>query len=303
MQQLLGAGAVGLVGGESLFGADKTAPEAFRFAFLTDLHLMPDLGLRSAQGIAACLAEVEKLQPRPDFILVGGDLVHRARDLTIPQAETALDLFLKIWRENTSLPAHWTFGNHDLAGTSNHEVDALDPLYGKGLFKERLHLPELYYGFAHRGWRFLVLDDIALQANHSYVGELFNDELAFAKTSLAAHTSAPTIIGTHIPLISNLPLTLHLLKSSSPEPNNLVCGNSGQLTKLFPGHNVRAVLCGHLHHYEKLEIDGIPFVNSGAVCGSYWKGAMYGCPEGFGVVDVGADGSVAFDYRNYGWKA
>jgi hypothetical protein len=30
---------------------------------------------------------------------------------------------------------------------------------------------------------------------------------------------------------------------------------------------------------------------------------MMGCPEGFGVVDVGADGAVKFDYRTYGWKA
>jgi hypothetical protein len=30
---------------------------------------------------------------------------------------------------------------------------------------------------------------------------------------------------------------------------------------------------------------------------------MFGCPEGYGVVDLGADGSVKFDYRTYGWKA
>ena len=50
-------------------------------------------------------------------------------------------------------------------------------------------------------------------------------------------------------------------------------------------------------------MNGIQFINSGAVCGTYWKGPLYGCPEGFGVVDLGKDGSVAFEYRDYGWKA
>jgi hypothetical protein len=27
------------------------------------------------------------------------------------------------------------------------------------------------------------------------------------------------------------------------------------------------------------------------------------CPEGFGIVDLGADGSFQFDYRPYGWVA
>ena len=308
LRQLLGAGALSVAGLGRLF-ADDAAPSkaaAFRFAFLTDLHLMPHGELRSADGIAACLAAVEKLNPRPEFILVGGDLVHRARDLTIAQAEACLDFFLKIWKDNTSLPAHWTFGNHDLVGTSNPDVSPTDPHYGKGLFKERLHLPKLYYGFQHQGWRFIILDDIALQADRSYIGQIFDDELAYAIADIKAHASTPTIICTHIPLVSNLPQLLRLFEhtdSNSATPGNLVCTNSDSLTSAFPGHDVRAVLCGHLHHYEPLTINSIPFINSGAVCGSYWKGPMHGCPEGFGVVDLGADGSVKFDYRDYGWKA
>jgi 3',5'-cyclic AMP phosphodiesterase CpdA len=279
---------------------------AFRFAFLTDLHLMPKGDLRSAVGIATCLDAVEELRPRPDFILVGGDLVHRARDMAISDAEAGFDLFFKVWNDHTFLPAHWTFGNHDLAGTSNPSVSSTDANYGKGLFKKRLHLHNLDYAFEHRGWRLIILDDIAPQPDRGYIGQLFEDELAFAAADLQAHAPTPTIICTHIPLISNLPLALQLFQHTGPSPDipqNLVCANSGDLTSHFPGHNVRAVLCGHLHHYEKLGINNIPFINSGAVCGSYWKGAMHGCPEGFGVVDVGSNGSLTFDYRAYGWKA
>src|SRR5258706_221968 len=89
LRQLLGIGALSLTGLDWLSAQNAPLPgaKAFRFAFLTDLHLMKDGELRSAEGIAACLAAVEKLDPRPEFILVGGDLVNAARDLTIAEAE------------------------------------------------------------------------------------------------------------------------------------------------------------------------------------------------------------------------
>jgi len=279
---------------------------SFRFAFLTDLHLLQGGALRSIEGIVACLAAVEKLDPRPDFILCGGDLVHNTPDFTIPGAETALDFFLQIWKDHTDLPTHWTFGNHDLAGTSNPYALASDPDYGKGLFQNRLQLPRLFYSFDCKGWHFVVLDDIA-PLPHSYFGELFEDELAFLKADLDAHRSTPTIVCTHIPIASNLPLELLLAHRTAgqhqPGPKNLVCTNGDALLEDIPGHNIRAILAGHLHFHEQIDRHGVRLINSGAVCGNYWKGPQYGCPEGFGVVDLRADGSVTFDYRTYGWKA
>ena len=307
LRQLLGTSLVAATGFNPLL-AQSTAspsPEAFRFAFLTDLHLMKDGDLRSAEGIAACLAAVEKLDPRPDFILVGGDLVNLARDLTIAEAERRLDFFLKIWNDHTALPAHWTFGNHDLVGTSNPAVARDEKYYGKALFQDRFQLSKLYYSFDHKGWHFVVLDNIAPQPDRTYIGKLFDDELGFLQSDLSVHQTTPTIVCAHIPTMSAMPLSLYLAHSLGvqfQEPKSMVCTNSDALFQDFPGHNIRAVLAGHLHHFEKIDLNGIRFINSGAVCGSYWKGPMLDCPEGFGVVDVTADGSVAFDYRDYGWK-
>jgi len=311
LRQLAGAGALTAAGLDSLLAQTTTAPSAgataFRFAFLTDLHLMPDGSLRSAEGMAACLAAVEKLDPRPEFILVGGDLVHRARDLTIAEAEKGLDFFLKIWNDHTALPAHWTFGNHDLVGTSNTTVTPGSPHYGKGLFKDRFHLPHLFHSFDCMGWHFVILDDIDPLPDRTYIGQLFDDELGFLKADLDAHKDMPTIVCTHIPVMSNLPYGLLAAHAASGQhqavPPNLVCTNGQKLIDDFPGHNIRAVLAGHLHYFEKISQNGVQFINSGAVCGHYWAGPMMGCKEGFGVVDLGADGSVAFDYRDFGWKA
>lgn len=308
LRQLLSAGLVTATGLNSLLAQDTSAQTlpGFRFAFLTDLHLMKDGDLRSAEGIATCLAAVEKLDPRPDFILVGGDLVNLARDLTVAEAERRLDFFIKIWNDHTSLPAHWTFGNHDLVGTSNPLVSPGEKHYGKALFQDRFQLSKLYYSFNHKGWHFIVLDDIAPQPDRTYVGKLFDDELLFLKADLDAHRNTPTIICTHIPVMSLYPTGLLLAHSSEPQyhlPKNLVCTNANDLLQDLPRHNVRAILSGHLHHFERIEMNGVQIINSGAVCGSYWKGPMLDCPEGFGVVDLGAKDTVAFDYQNYGWKA
>jgi Icc protein len=310
LRQLLGAGALAATGIEPLLAQTASASAirgpGFRFAFLTDLHLMLEPELRSAAGIATCLDAVEKLNPRPDFILVGGDLVNRARDLTIAEAERRLALFQQIWSDHTALPAHWTFGNHDLVGTSNPSDSPQDPHYGKGLFKEHFHLRNLFYSFNHKGWHFVVLDDISAQPDMSYIGKLFNDELAYLRADLDRHRTMPTLICTHIPIISNMALAMNLMRPPGVHSNgmkSLVCTNGSALTSDFPGHNVRAVLAGHLHHYERVEANGIPFINSGAVCGNYWKGPVMDCPEGFGVVDLGPNGSFQFEYRPYGWRA
>jgi DNA repair exonuclease SbcCD nuclease subunit len=308
LRQLLGVGALAVTGTEALLAQNvpMVGTKAFRFAFLTDLHMMPEGALSSIQGIAQCLAAVEKLDPKPEFILVGGDLVHNARGMTIENAEKYYDLFLKTWHDNTSIPAYWVFGNHDLAGTSNATVLPTDKMYGKELFKAYLKLPRLFYSFDHNGWHFVVLDDIDLLPTHKYIGKLFDDELAFLRADLDAHKSTPTIICTHIPTLSNLPfglLAAHAADKSPQDISNLICTNGNALVDAIPQHNVRAVLAGHLHFFERITMNGIQFINSGAVCGSYWKGPLFGCKEGYGVVDLSADGAVAFDYRDYGWKA
>jgi len=277
--------------------APAASAESFRFVFITDLHMMPGGAQRSAQGIAACLQAVEKLDPRPDFILVGGDLIHDAPSATIADANREYDLFLKTWHDNTSLPAHWVVGNHDLTATQLPSPPVSDPGYSKGLFQQRLDAPKLFYSFDVKGWHFVIMDDVALLPNRDYEGRILDDELAFLRADLQAHAAQPTILATHIPFITTLP-SFH-----GKIPPQALCKNAAALTGDFPGHNIRAVLAGHLHQYEKNMIGGVPFYNSGAVCANWWAGPLEGCPEGFAVVDLGADGSLKFDYRSYGWKA
>lgn len=65
---VLGAGAAQL---ETPAAAQKNlAAPAFRFVFMPDIHLRQEYN--SPQGMAASLTAVEKLNPRPAFIVTGG---------------------------------------------------------------------------------------------------------------------------------------------------------------------------------------------------------------------------------------
>ena len=50
-------------------------------------------------------------------------------------------------------------------------------------------------------------------------------------------------------------------------------------------------------------VNGITYINDGAVSGSWWKGPLEGVPEGFGVIDLRPDGTFDHRYETYGWTA
>jgi 3',5'-cyclic AMP phosphodiesterase CpdA len=281
-----------------------------RLVFATDSHLMANNALNSGDGLIACLSAIEEITPKPDLILFGGDLTHESPQLDFPGAEQLIDRFLAIWKEHTSLPTFFTFGNHDLVGTKNSSVSRDDPRFGKGLFRARLGLERNYYAFERGGWRFVVLDDVSPEPDGSYLGEFVEEQLAFLRTALGTRPETPTLICGHIPSVSVLPdLTVSGVTktegTSIATPAALVTRNTADFHKVLAETkaNVKLVLAGHLHHLEQIQVDGVTFFNGGAVCGNWWKGVHKGCPEGFTLFELHNDGTFSAEYRGYGWKA
>ena len=306
---LAGAASFAAGGSISAWAEEMTTPKpATRFVFLTDIHLMVGDAMRSDKGLAACLDAVEALRPRPEFILVGGDLTHESPDLDFEAGAKLIDRFLGIWRDHTSLPAHFTFGNHDFVGSRNASAAHDDPRFGKGLWRQRLGLERSFYGFEAGGWRFVVLDDVGLNADGTYTGGFPDEQLAFLKHEIAAASGRPLALCGHIPSVSVFPTiagAAKLVGAKIETPTTLVADNTKVLldaVKEAQG-NLKLVLAGHLHHFEQIDLDGIRFINSGAVCGNWWKGAQLGCPEGFMVVDIQPDGKFTHAYQPYGWDA
>src|SRR5580704_11890439 len=303
---LTGALASGLRPGHAQ-ASDVPKGSLFRLIFATDSHLMVDNHLRSEDGLIAAISAIESVKPRPDLILFGGDLTHESPQLDFPAAEQLIDRFLKIWKDHTDLPTFFTFGNHDLVGTKNSAVSREDPRFGKGLY--RMRLERNFYAFRKGGWRFIVLDDVLAKPDGSYVGEFVEEQLSFLRSELRTDSQIPTVLCGHIPSLSVLP-NLSICgetKTSGANietPASLLAHNTSDLHKVLneTKANVKLVLAGHLHHLEQIQIDGVAYLNSGAICGNWWKGAQVGCPEGFTVLDLSRNGRLEAEYRSYGWK-
>jgi len=287
---------------------EPSGVDPLRVVFATDAHLMVNGALRSDEGIISCLKAIEAIYPKPDFILCGGDLTHESPDLDFPAAEQLIDRFLTIWNDHTQLQTFFAFGNHDLVGTRNASVARDDPRYAKGLFRMRLGLERNYYAFEKGNWRFIVLDDVLPEPDGSYIGEYAEEQLAFLRSELNRQAQKPTVLCGHIPSFSVLPGLNGWNKidgATIKTPASLVAHNAAALLQVFAetNANVKIVVAGHLHHLEEIQVDGISFVNGGAICGNWWKGKQRGCPEGFLVLELRGDGSFTTDHRSYGWKA
>lgn len=293
----------------STISSERTSStESQRLVFATDIHLMQDDALRSEEGLTAAVEAIKELRPRADLIVCGGDLTDPSPKLDYPAADNLLDRFFGIWARRHSIETHYVFGNRDLVGTKNPLVSRHDSRFGKGLFEKRLGLPRLYYSFEKRGWRFIVLDDIWPNPDGTYYAEYKADQLDFVQSELKADNEKPTVIAGHVPTVSvfaTLAGFAKFLGTNFKMPSSLISRNGKSLVNMIRNSkaNVKLVLAGHLHHQERIEIDGVCYLNGGAVCGNWWKGPMVGCSEGFNVIDLYPDGSFAIAYKTFGWRA
>jgi 3',5'-cyclic-AMP phosphodiesterase len=302
------AGVATGVSAATVSSRQSSASEPLRLVFATDTHLMQNDALGSDEGLAAAVAAIKALQPRPDLIVCGGDLTDPTPNLDYPAADRLLNRFFGIWTLGHSIETHYIFGNHDLVGTRNPLVSRLDPRWGKGLFEKRLGLPRLYYSFEKKGWRFVILDDVCVDPDGTFYARYTAEQLDFVQRELNAHKEKPTVIAGHVPTVSvfgRLVGFARFVELGFKHRPSLISRNGRRLVNLIhnSGANVKLVLAGHLHHQEQMEIEGVSYLNGGAICGNWWKGPMLGCPEGFNVIDLRPDGSFAIAYKTFGWKA
>lgn len=281
--------------------AAAPAAAEFQFAFLTDIHVQPELG--AADGFRQCLAAVEQLSVRPAFILTGGDLIMDALEVGPERIRTQFSLFDECLKR-TELPVHHTIGNHDVVGWSPRAtVHPGEQDYGKKIFAERYGRGQTYRSFDHEGWHFILLDSIGQNKESlDYEGWIDEAQLAWLRRDLAATGPlTPIIIASHIPFYS---VWHQVLKGPSfALDGKALVRNLFSFRALFDAYNIQLVLSGHGHVVEKIEIGKVTYIQGGAVSGMWWKGPVFGKPEGFGTVTCRRDGSWAWQYRDYGWKA
>ncbi len=283
----------------------KQAKRVLRLAHMTDIHLQPERW--ADKGLAACLHHIQDLKDRPDLIITGGDTVMDSFGQNDERTTTQWELFHKIMKAECSLSVKSCIGNHDVWGwnKTDSKTTGGEPLWGKKRAVHELRLPERYYSFDQAGWHFVILDSTHTDGGEGYIAKMDEQQYEWLCSDLAR-----TPAGTPILLVSHQPI---LAAASFFDGDNETSGNwqvpgawmhidARRLKDLFKQHpNVRLCLSGHLHLVDRVDYCGVTYLCNGAVCAAWWKGDNQECDEGYGLVDLYADGSFGHQYVAYNW--
>ncbi|KVF71528.1 metallophosphatase [Burkholderia sp. FL-7-2-10-S1-D7] len=194
-------------------------------AQISDLHIKRpgQLAYRrvdTAAALARCIAKLNALVPRPDAVLVTGDLTDFGHD---DEYRHLRDLLAPL-----EIPYYLMVGNHD------------DRAGLRRAFADRPELQEgefVQYALDVGAVRVLALDSQVPGASH---GDLCDARLAWLAAQLDAARDRPVIVALHHPPFASGIGHMDALR--------LAPAAAAKLDALLRGHpNVERVLCGHVH--------------------------------------------------------
>ena len=274
----------------------------FRVAHLTDMHVQPER--RAGDGYVAALQSLEKLSPRPDLIVTGGDHVMDATFEGLDRARVQWDVYDRAIAA-TKIPVRSILGNHDVFGWGKKEVSEQTVGYGRAMAMDRLRLEQPYYSFDAGGWHFVMLDSM-VRREPSYTGALGPEQTEWLAGDLAANRGKPVVVFSHIPILSVCVFFDGEKRQGETAwnvPNQWMHGDAKRIVDLLDANNVRLAVSGHIHLVDRCTYRGVEFICDGAVSGNWWKGPLQQFPEGYGVIDFYPDGGFQHRYVSYGWTA
>ncbi|KVC78663.1 phosphodiesterase [Burkholderia ubonensis] len=194
-------------------------------AQISDLHIKRPGQLAyqrvdTAAALARCIARLNALEPRPDAVLVTGDLVDFGRDDEYAQLR---DLLAPL-----EIPYYLMVGNHDDRAALRRAF-ADRPEWQDGEFVQ--------YAFDVGAVRVLALDS---QVPGASAGDLCDARLAWLAAQLDAARDRPVIVALHHPPFASGIGHMDALR--------LAPAAAAKLDTLLRGYpNVERVLCGHVH--------------------------------------------------------
>ena len=202
-------------------------------AQLSDPHVRPEGVLY--QGVvdsnamfAAAIAQVNALDPRPELVLLSGDLVD--------QGEPAEYAMLRLLLRALAVPALVIPGNHD-------EREAF-----RAAFEDHAYLPgagAMNYAVGDRGPVRIVALDVTLPGLHH--GAVDEQGARWLDATLACEPDRPTIVMMHQPPF----------ESGVSYLDDYLCRDGGRLSAVVSHHGqVERVVCGHVHRFMHMRFGG-----------------------------------------------
>ena len=192
-------------------------------AQLSDTHLTTGvLAAAPAARAHQALARVQALRPRPDCLVITGDLADQGQ---AAEYEAALALL-----ERLDLPVHVVPGNHD------HAPRLLQALAGAGYARASAAEPgRCYYRVDCPGLRLLCCDSSVPGRDD---GELGPTQLAWLDRELGRDPEVPAILAMHH----------HPVPSGIAFMDTIMLSDGDELATDLGGHPpVTRILTGHLH--------------------------------------------------------
>jgi 3',5'-cyclic-AMP phosphodiesterase len=296
LASVTGAG-VAVAGNSALsWATTKSAPGSLDFVFFTDTHIEPELD--APHGCDMCFHKIGAI--KPEFAIMGGDLVYDAMGVNSKRADIVFELYKKT-EQVLQMPIYHTIGNHDAFGVlTKSGIAPTDPGYGKRMYEDRFG--KTYYSFDRNGYHFIVLDSIQPTEDRLWEARVDKKQLGWLADDLkSAGLQVPVIVVIHVPLMTAFGSYAERL-AANQKYNTLTVANAPEVLAKFTGHNVIAVLQGHTHVTEIVEHKDTKFITSGAVCGNWWHGPRMGVPEGFMVISL-QEGKIATRYETYGFHS
>ncbi|MEO1652027.1 MAG: metallophosphoesterase [Bacteroidota bacterium] len=245
----------------------------FRFLQISDLHLHPDENYTYNERLPllsfkAVLADIQALNPKPDFLLFSGDI---ASD---KQEEVYLSVDQMI--QATGFPYYWIGGNHDDPELMARLADRLD-----------VHsVPH----FIHQQWHFILLDSVAKDRKGSY-GEFSKKDLKNLARALEGYPDLPSLLVMHH----------HFLPTGFPWMDNSTLKDAETFLKLvnkFP--QVKAILHGHIHQDKYTNLGGIQIWACPSTAYQFKPQAEFALDDiapGYRIFDLEPNGSIRSEVR------
>ena len=188
-------------------------------AHLSDPHLRADaLAARPAAALHTALGRVLALDPRPDCVVITGDLVEYGHHAAYEQLRDLVGQF--------PLPVHLVVGNHDEPATVR-EVFASTPFLGG--------TQDTRYVVDYDHFSLIVLDS---KRSGSPGGRLGEQQLTWLDELLTTRDSVPVFVALHHP-----PVAVGI-----PFLDGIRLADGAALAEVVSRHhNVARVLAGHAH--------------------------------------------------------
>ncbi|GAA3413744.1 metallophosphoesterase family protein [Paenibacillus hodogayensis] len=216
--------------------------EPIFFVHITDIHLskpgkQPLFGLTMSDKLHRVFTYIGKLETKPAFVVISGDLTHDG-DL---EDYRFLRSFLQEEERALGVPIHVALGNHDTR----------EP-FREGYLEEEPSDASYYYSFRNAGLRVVVLNT---QVPGTHDGRLDAEQLDWLKQELAEPAPVGTILVHHHPVVltPTAMMDSHLLQ------------NPQDLAAAIEGSDVIGLLSGHIHFHNVGALGGVPCASADGV--------------------------------------